>query len=74
MRAKFTCHYKNSGDLQTVVLHPVMPDPDDAENSSFWNATPSGQITITVSNPQAFNFFELGEEFYVDFTHAKQAD
>jgi len=51
-----------------------MPDPDDAENSSFWNATPSGQITITVSNPQAFNFFELGEEFYVDFTHAKQAD
>jgi hypothetical protein len=74
MRTKFTCHYKSGGDLQTVVLNAVMPDTQNVENSSFWNNTPSGQISLTLTNPEAFNFFGLGEDFYVDFTHARQAD
>jgi len=41
-----------------------------AVNRSFAEATPSGEISMYISNPAAYEFFRdrLGKEFYVDFT------
>ena len=40
------------------------------ENRKFWNATPSGKIEINIVNPEAVKEFDLGKEYYVDFTTA----
>jgi hypothetical protein len=56
-----------------LVLHPVYsPDPT-TENYAFWNATPGGQLQMTITNPSAFDFFQEGAEVYLDFTIAKPA-
>lgn len=40
------------------------------ENLIFGQATPSGSIQMMIHNPPAAEFFEIGEEYYVDFTKA----
>lgn len=42
-------------------------DPGN-ENKSFWEATPSGEITLTITNPEAAFKFVPGTAYYVDFT------
>ncbi len=37
------------------------------ENKKFFRYTPSGQISIGTLNPAAWQQFELGKEYYVDF-------
>ncbi len=44
-------------------------DPNH-ENTKFWQASPSGQIQIGCANLAAAEAFELGREYYVDFTPA----
>ncbi len=59
-------------ELRTIVLVPVYDPEPGSENHTFWQATPSGQIMLGTVNPAAWQQFELGEEFYIDFTPAKQ--
>lgn len=55
----------------TVKLQPVYaPDDDGSENHKFWQASPSGEITLSINNPAGAETFELGKEYYVDFTRA----
>lgn len=46
------------------------------ENQSFWQATPSGEITMHISNPAGFkpflDAFQRSKPFYVDFTEAPE--
>lgn len=78
MRAKFQVqrvepyHLKDGSQTsEHVVLSPVFKDKDlEGENTKFWNATPSGQIDLYLSNPDAFGQLEKGKQFYVDFTAA----
>ncbi|QYR20811.1 hypothetical protein KZ483_24130 [Paenibacillus sp. sptzw28] len=65
VRAKFKC-WSNHGGV--VTLHPVTDGSE--ENKTFWKYTPGGQITLTITNPDAVNQFEPGKEYYVDFTSA----
>lgn len=59
------------GEVRTVVLSPVYGSGDPAhENTKFWQATPSGEIRLGCANLAAVEKFELGAEFYVDFTPA----
>lgn len=64
-------------DLPTVRLTAVSGDYDSEtgkyvpnENTSFWDATPSGNVELSISNPDAAEFFELGESYYIDFEKA----
>jgi hypothetical protein len=58
------------GEMRTVIMSPVASlDPAD-ENSKFWQATPSGKIELGCANLAAAEAFELGTEYYVDFTPA----
>ena len=49
-------------------LHAVCNDGTE-ENEKFHRATPGGSISITVDNPAALSQFEIGKEYYVDFTN-----
>jgi hypothetical protein len=43
---------------------------DSEENKTFSLYTPSAQITMWITNPDAFNYFEMGKEYYLDFAKA----
>lgn len=68
VRAKFTCTHASDGSisLQAVV-------GDSPENKAFFNATPSGSISMGVVNPAAAEQFKPGAEYYVDFTPVNSA-
>lgn len=56
-------------EVRTVVLSPVYGDGDpDHENTKFFHATPSGKIELGCVNLEAAERFELGREYYVDFS------
>ena len=77
VRAKFavqsitrTQHWdKAKGEVQTIKLTPVTSGSD--ENKAFYDATPGGSIDLQTLNPQAASYFELGKEYYLDFTKAE---
>lgn len=71
VRAKFKVDSKGPGESGLVVLNPVYSTDPNHENKSFWDATPNGKIEMWISNPNAFKQFELGKEYYVDFTPAE---
>jgi len=73
MRAKFkvtsitqTSHWGRPGALiYTLVLNPVTSGSD--ENRSFFEATPGGEIKLSVVNETVGEQFPVGTEVYVDF-------
>jgi hypothetical protein len=76
VRAKFVVnsierkqHWDRSkGETQTIKLTPVTSGSE--ENNAFYAATPSGTIELTTLNEEAGKQFELGKEYYIDFTPA----
>jgi len=38
------------------------------ENKSFSKWTPGGEVEMLITNPDAFDFYKEGEEYYLDFT------
>jgi hypothetical protein len=60
------------GEMISVVATPVYGDGDpEHENTKFWQYTPSGEIKLGTVNEAAGRYFELGAEYYVDFTKAE---
>lgn len=58
-------------ELRTIVMAPVYANGDpEHENSKFWQASPIGELRLGTINPGAWKHFELGGEYYVDFTKA----
>jgi hypothetical protein len=71
VRAKMTCSKKEPfGDGFEIELYPVYSADPDSENGRFFNATPGGQVRLSIVNPSAADAFEVGKEYYVDFTPA----
>lgn len=71
-RAKFRCTSKipnktnpEYGNVSLLVVHN-----GSQENKEFFNMTPCGSIELGLLNPKAFEQFEPGKEYYVDFTPA----
>lgn len=73
VRAKFICvskeHDRNVDEEGSVVLEAVINGSE--ENKEFFRYTPSGRIRIGIINKTAFQRFEPGTEYYVDFTKAE---
>lgn len=60
-----------SVEMRTLKFSPVYGKGDpEHENTKFWKASPSGSITLGTVNPEAWVQFEMGKEYYVDFTAA----
>jgi len=61
--------WNNINEVQTIVLTPVTGG--SRENKAFYAATPAGEIKLGTVNAEAAEEFDLGAEFYVDFTLAE---
>lgn len=68
VRAKFRCVRREYPG--GVKLSAVYSEDPEHENKKFWDATPSADLEMWISNPRAAEFFELGAEYYLDFTPA----
>jgi hypothetical protein len=74
IRAKFVVNsiersrYANSDTIRMLAIY----DDSTAENRRFSKATPSGKLEMIISVPEALSEFELGREFYLDFTPVDQ--
>jgi hypothetical protein len=71
VRAKFKVETKGEGVSGKLVLRPVYSSDPNHENKSFWDATPNGVIEMYITNPIAFAKFQIGSEYYIDFTKAE---
>ena len=72
VRGKFTLSSITSHNYgaQTFNFSAVY-DNGTEENKRYAKATPSGQLQMTVDNPPAQAFFELGKAYYLDFSKAE---
>jgi len=69
-RAKFQCvSIEDYGQSKKVNLSAVYEGSlgDNVENRRFTQATPWGEIKMTVDNPAASCQFQPGKQYYVDF-------
>lgn len=60
-------------EMTTLTLAPVYSNDPESENKKFWDATPSGKLELGVILPGAAEYFELGQEYYLDFTKVEKA-
>lgn len=79
IRAKFKVDAKesvlmNNVEAVTVKMTPVFPKAENGktenehENKTFWKYTPGGEFRMFTINKAAADYFELGKEYYIDFT------
>jgi hypothetical protein len=59
------------GVAGTVRLEAVISQDPEHENKVFTDLTPSGFISIGITKPETLAFYEVGAEYYVDFTKAE---
>lgn len=73
VRAKFVCNAKiPSYGTTTVQFHAVYSSDPNSENKAFTDATPSGSLSISISDDKpALALFEQGKAYYLDFTPAE---
>lgn len=55
---------------QTSLRFEAQYDATIPEDQRFQKATPSGHCELVIDNPAALAQFELGKDYYVDFTPA----
>ncbi len=65
VRAKFRCGAKEGS---TVFMHAVYSEDIQSEDGRFTKATPWADLKMNVDNPDAAIQFEVGKDYYVDFT------
>ncbi len=53
-----------------IALHAVTTG--SPENESFYSLTPGGSIQLSIVSPDTAANFEVGKEYYVDFTLAPE--
>lgn len=73
VRAKFKVSNitHHDGGSTSLEMFPVYSSDPNHENKSFSDATPSGNIKLSISQGRpAASMFEVGKEYYVDFTPA----
>jgi len=69
VRAKFYCtevQPQSDQDGYSINLSPVISG--SAENKEFYKWTPGGSISLSIVNKAAALQFEVGKNYYVDFT------
>lgn len=77
VRAKFFVEDIRHSDVPgtdqyaVVTMKPVFGTYGDGEVNKSWSKyTPSGSLTIAITNPPAIEFFEKGKAYHLDFSPA----
>lgn len=72
VRAKFkVTRIEGDEEGKAIYLDAVYDEDPESENGQFFKWTPVGQISLQIVNPDAAKAFEVGKEYYVDFTIAE---
>ena len=66
IRGKFTCTKAVDTSYGKEVSFWALYS-NNPEDNQYAQATPAGNITMVVSNPNAKEFFKEGEKYYLDF-------
>lgn len=67
IRAKFRCHFiQKADDDSHRTVHLSAVTSGSTENEEWSKYTPGGQLSMHVSNPEAFKQFEQGKEYHLD--------
>ncbi|MFD3231632.1 type 2 periplasmic-binding domain-containing protein [Rahnella aceris] len=71
VKAKFRCHFiQKADDDSSRTIHMSAVTSGSHENETWSKLTPGGQIQMHISNPEAFNKFEQGKEYYIEIQPA----
>lgn len=69
MRGKFNVDtVEKVKHAETIKLSAVYGGSTNAEDNTYSAATPSGSITMTVTNKELWGKINPGDRFYVDFS------
>lgn len=75
MRAKLMVIGVEKGEgVETVRFSPVCGtfDPNGkSEDNTYARWTPSGSVSLGITNPELHGKFEYGQKYYADFTAAE---
>ncbi len=58
-----------SGQIKLVPVYAN--DDQNHENSKFWDASPSGEFTMSVNNLDALKHLEVAKQYYITIAEAK---
>lgn len=56
--------------MTAVAKSDSYPADGSDENNSYARWTPMADLFISIANPALFDKFEVGQQFYLDFTAA----
>ncbi len=72
VRGKFRCNSRTITQYGGIIInfYPVTAD-ELPENVRFHKATPSGKLDIEITNPEAQSMFDVGKDYYLDFTRCE---
>lgn len=66
--AKFKVNQVNDyGTHRQVHLSPVYSSDKSSPNYSWSQATPSGKLEMTITNPGAYEQFAIGKTYFMTF-------
>lgn len=70
--AKFICNaVEDKPDYQAKEIKMSAVVGGDGKGNESWSKyTPSGNLTMWITNPDAFNQFEKGKEYFLSFEEA----
>ena len=77
MRAKLQVSAVNKpyDGAEEVVMFPVTGKPfgpeGESEDNTYAKWSPSGELKLTITNPNLHGKFSVGQKFYADFTPAE---
>lgn len=72
VRAKMKCEsVEKQSEEQIKVTLRAVTDGSSEENKSFSKYTPSADLNLTITNPECFDKFEQGKQYYVDIIPAE---
>lgn len=81
VRAKMRCTSKHEttditggADRKSVkvTLQPVYGTGQEDANTQWSKWTPSGELTLHITNPAAYEQLELGKAYYVDLSPTEE--
>lgn len=52
----------------TAVTNKPFDEKGVSDDNDFANWTPSGSLSMTITNPSLLTAFEVGQKYYLDFT------
>lgn len=66
----FTVSMNGDKEMRTLNFTPVYSTDPKSENKTFWEYSPAGSLQLGTVNKAAWERFEIGKEYYLDFTPA----